>query len=216
MTDQLERELRQLFAEDADRAPLSAGLGEGALRRVRQRRHAQLAWATGAVAATALTMAVISGGLLGGQPVGDQVARPPAASKSPVPTLAGTAPKGPQGPLDSGVAASCAEQYSMTSLTGRAFAFDGTVTAIGPARSNRPGTDYGLIAATFTVNQWYRGGSGATVTVDMSPPGIGTRLLVSGEPRWGGAPLTDAIAHPCGFTRYYDKATADSWRAAFG
>jgi len=67
------------------------------------------------------------------------------------------------------------------------------------------------------------------VTLDMTPPqpdrgqavlesalsyGVGTRLLVSGEPRWGGAPLTDAIAWGCGFTRYYDPATADAWRNA--
>lgn len=55
-------------------------------------------------------------------------------------------------------------------------------------------------------------------TVDWSGPsyGLGTRLLVSGEPRWGGGALTDAMAWGCGFTRYYDKATADNWRAAFG
>jgi hypothetical protein len=51
---------------------------------------------------------------------------------------------------------------------------------------------------------------------DSAPAyGIGNRLLVSGMPRRGGAALTDAIAWGCGFTRYYDKATADSWRAAF-
>lgn len=51
-----------------------------------------------------------------------------------------------------------------------------------------------LVAATFTVNQWYAGGSGSTATVDFTPPeagqssddsgpsfGVGTRLLVSGE-----------------------------------
>jgi hypothetical protein len=74
-------------------------------------------------------------------------------------------------------------------------------------------------------------GSGPTVTVDITPPqagrsidmselvpayGVGTRLLVSGAPRWGGSALTDAIAWGCGFTRYYDEATANSWRAAFG
>jgi len=227
MTDQMEQELRHLFAEDAEAAPVSAGLAEGALRQVRRRRHAQLAWATGAVAATVAAVAVVSGGLLGGQRVGDQFASPPAASKGPLPAPAGIAPMGALNP--GGAAASCVEEYSPASVTGRAFAFDGTIAAIGPARSNRPGAGLDLVAATFTVNQWFQGGSGATVTVDINPPearrsiddsgpsyGVGTRLLVSGEPRWGGAPLTDAIVWGCGFTRYYDQATANSWRAAFG
>jgi len=232
MTDHLEQELRHLFAEDAERAPVSAALAQGAIRRVRQRPHAHLAWATGAAAATVAAVAVVSGVLLGGQPDGDQLATPPVASKGTLPSPSGIAR---QGPLSQGnAAASCVEAYSLTSLKGRAFAFDGTVTAIGPARSNRPGVRLDLVAATFTVNEWFRGGSSPTATVDMSPPrsaqpidmsaetwepsyGVGTRLLVSGEPRWGGAPLKDAIAwEGCGgFTRYFDKATADGWRAAF-
>ena len=43
---------------------------------------------------------------------------------------------------------------------------------------------------------------------------IGTRLLVSGTPRWGGAPLADPIAWGCGFTRYYSRATAAEWSTA--
>ena len=225
MTEQLERELQLLFAEDAERAPVSAALARGALRRVRHRRHAHLAWVTGAAAAMVAAVAVVSGGLLGEQPVGHPLATPPVASKGPLAIPSGIAPKGP---LKSGGNASCVEGYSPTSVTGRAFAFDGTITAIGPARSNHPGVGLDLVAATFTVNHWYKGGSGSTVTVDIdhtaagksiedSLPayGIGSRLLVSGMPRWGGAALTDAIAWGCGFTRYYDKATADSWRAAF-
>lgn len=236
MTEQLEQELRLVFAEDAERAPVSAALAQGALRRVRHRRHARLAWATGAAAATVAAVAVVSGGLLGGQPVGDQLATPPVASKGPLatPPVGSKGPLAipfgiaPKGPLKSGGYAKCVEEYSPTSVTGSAFAFDGTVTAIGPARSNRPGVSLDLVAATFTVNHWYKGGSGSTVTVDIdhtgtgkwiedSAPayGIGSRLLVSGMPRWGGAALTDALAWGCGFTRYYDKATADSWRAAF-
>ena len=231
MTEQLEQVLRHVFAEDAEQAPVSATLAQGALRRVRQRRNAQLAWAAGAAAAT-VAVAVVGGGLLGGQPVGHPLATPPAASKGTLPSPTGIARTGP---LDQGNgSASCVEAYSLTSLKGRAFAFDGTVTSIGPARSNRPGVRLDLVAATFTVNEWFRGGSSPTVTVDMSPPraaqpidmsagawgpsyGVGTRLLVSGEPRWGGAPLDDAIAwEGCGgFTRYFDKVTADSWRAAF-
>ena len=152
---------------------------------------------------------------------------PAVRSTAPTPpaTPSGIAPKGP---LKSGGSEACVEEYSPARVTERAFAFDGTITAIGPARSNRPGVGLDLVAATFTVNHWYKGGSSSTVTVDIdhtgagksiedSPPayGIGSRLLVSGEPRWGGAALTDAIAWGCGFTRYYDKATAGSWRAAF-
>ena len=116
-------------------------------------------------------------------------------------------------------------------MTERAFAFDGTVTEIGKGTTNRPGSGHiDFSAVTFAVNEWFHGGSGSTVTIDMldpsrsisesidgkAPPSyaVGTRLLVSGEPRWGGVPLADAIGWGCGFTRYYDAATADEWRAA--
>lgn len=81
---------------------------------------------------------------------------------------------------------------------------------------------------TFHVNKWFRGGSSDTVTVDWYPPhqgnsntdpslasyGVGSRLLVSGGPRWGGALLDSPIAWTCGFTRYYDPQTAAAWEAA--
>ena len=41
---------------------------------------------------------------------------------------------------------------------------------------------------------------------------IGSRLLVSGEPRWEGSPLDAPIAWGCGFARYYDPQTAAVWR----
>ena len=79
-----------------------------------------------------------------------------------------------------------------------AVAFDGTVTAVG--------------------------GTGDTVTVaipvgasiDPGPPTfrVGTRLLVSGRGRNEGTSGQTVVAWGCGFTRYYDPATADSWRAA--
>jgi hypothetical protein len=119
------------------------------------------------------------------------------------------------------------EAYSPEAVAGRGFAFDGTVTEIGPAGSNRPGVELDLSAVTFRVHTWFRGGTGDTVTVDMDSPGlvssagpavppydVGTRLLVSGEPRWGGAPLDDPIAWSCGFTRPYDPRTAAEWAAA--
>jgi hypothetical protein len=99
--------------------------------------------------------------------------------------------------------------------------------SIGEGATNK--VDKGQLdtaAVTFQVNEWFKGGAGETVTVDLMAPTSniagndtplyeeGTRLLVSGEPRWGGAPLDDAIAWSCGgFTRYYESAVADDWRA---
>ncbi|MGZ4625725.1 MAG: hypothetical protein ACXV3S_05460 [Kineosporiaceae bacterium] len=135
----------------------------------------------------------------------------------------------PTGALWGTGATSCVQGYSPAAVAGRSFAFDGTVTSIGPGRTDRPGKGrLNSVSATFSVSEWFAGGSGATVTIDMPPPGgghvileegpppyqVGSRLLVSGEPRWGGAPLSDPIAWGCGFSRYFDKATADSWRAA--
>lgn len=214
MTEQLEHELRELFAEDADRAPAAAGLVELAVRRARRRRSARIAWAAAAVAAAAVAPIAVVGvdGLPGGG-----AADSPTVSR---PVVSG------KGPLPDGAVASCVEQYSPGAVTGRAFAFDGTVTDIAPARSS-DGLE--VAAVTFSVNEWFAGGSGTSVTVDMTPPdagrtvtdstpaySVGTRLLVSGEPRWGGTPLEEAIGWGCGFTRYYDEATASRWRAAFG
>jgi hypothetical protein len=126
---------------------------------------------------------------------------------------------------DSGVT-KCADTYSPQAVGKRAFAFDGTVTRIGRGTTDRPDGKLGFSAVTFTVNAWFRGGTSPTMTADMAPPagggtpeagpsyGIGSRLLVSGEPRWGGPALQDAIVFGCGFTRYYDAQTADAWRRA--
>jgi hypothetical protein len=118
--------------------------------------------------------------------------------------------------------------YSPGAVAGAPFAFDGTVLAIGSARSNRPGVELPLSGVTFRVHRWFRGGQGSTVVVDLdamrrpntvsepsvAPYGVGTRLLVSGAPRWGGRPTDAAIAWPCGFTRPYDARTAAAWAAA--
>ena len=139
----------------------------------------------------------------------------------------------PTAPLRTGAvgaavaAASCVEGYDVTTIGHRAFAFDGTVTAIGPGRTDRAGSGaLDTVAVTFAVHEWFTGGADGTVTVDLMAPDAGpvdgdvpayeegTRLLVSGEPRWGGAPLDDAIAWSCGgFTRYYEPAVAEEWRA---
>lgn len=148
------------------------------------------------------------------------------ASATPSPMSTPEARVGPVGERGT-AAASCVEGYSTSALPHRAFAFDGTITAIGPGGTNKP--DKGSLdtsAVTFTVNEWFKGGTTSTVTVDlMSPtPNIagddtpayqeGTRLLVSGEPRWGGQALEDAFAWSCGFTSYYENRLADEWRQA--
>jgi hypothetical protein len=143
----------------------------------------------------------------------------PAAEPSVTPTAA-------QGDVFGGSGLmSCIEEYNVPNLARRRFAFDGEVVGIGkgPVRKD----PFHLYApVTFRVNRWYRGGTGERVTVAMlyrsSPSvdnptfGVGARLLVSGEERWGGAALTDPIAWPCGFTRWYGEADAADWARAFG
>lgn len=138
------------------------------------------------------------------------------------------------GALAGGEAASCAEEYGDGSLQQRGFAFDGTVERVGePGFTDRGDEgDLGYVAVTFTVHEWFAGGGGEQVVVGMDPPtggrgsgadaheggpsyGVGSRLLVSGEPRWGGDPLQDPVAWGCGFTRHHDEATARQWREAF-
>jgi hypothetical protein len=218
MTEQLEHDLRQLFAEDADRAPLATDLAGRARRRVaRRRRRVRVAWGAGALAAASVAA---FGVYVDSQ--NDVRLMPEVIQRLQPPVIEG------EGPLDDGANASCVEDYSPAAVAERSFAFDGTVTEIGPGTTDRPGVELGLAAVTFKVNEWFVGGSEATVTVDMTPPdaavqtadaepayGVGTRLLVTGEPRWGGAPLEDAIAWGCDFSRYHDEATADRWRAAF-
>ncbi len=224
MTEQLEHEVRRVFADDADRAPSASAIVQEARRWARRRRNSRLAWgAGGLIAASAVAVAMIGGGFLSEPPAGDQVATPPVAS-----TLGHQQPGSGSGALPDGGGTRCAETYSADAVKGRAFAFDGTVTAIAPGRTNRPSEgQLELVAVTFAVTEWFTGGPDATVTVDMVPPieeqvvedspptyEIGTRLLVSGEPRWGGSPLAGAIAWGCGFTRYYDASAAKSWSAA--
>jgi hypothetical protein len=127
---------------------------------------------------------------------------------------------GRSGSLADDVVESCVESYTPTAVADRAFAFEGVVIDIGQSVSDRgDGGDLSLPGVTFQVNQWFEGGDGSIFTVDLQAPegsyGIGSRLLVSGESRWGEPDLTDAIAWGCGFTRYYDAETAQSWENAF-
>lgn len=128
------------------------------------------------------------------------------------------------GPLADNGRGSCHEMYSASSIENRSFAFDGTVTRVGSSLFS----DRGDVKVDLDVTEWFRGGSDRTITLEMPRPvsvkgadgeeylsyGVGTRLLVSGEPRWGGGATRDAIAWGCGFTRYFDSATAAIWRLA--
>lgn len=127
---------------------------------------------------------------------------------------------GRSGPLASHGVVDCVESYTPAAVTKRAFAFDGVVVHIGRSVSDRAnGGDLSLPGVTFRVAQWFAGGESSTFTVDLQSPegsfGIGSRLLVSGESRWGDPELADAIAWPCGFTRYYDADTAQAWQDAY-
>lgn len=131
------------------------------------------------------------------------------------------------GGLPDGGTSGCVEEYTPQGITDRAFALDGTVTDIG-ARDGSGAVDSMYVPVTFAVHEWFHGSETSTVTVDVASPAVegqatsvsagsfevGSRLLVSGEPRWGGPALEDAVAWGCGFTRHYDEATADSWRTA--
>ncbi|WP_347058883.1 hypothetical protein ABC795_00790 [Blastococcus sp. HT6-30] len=237
MTD---RETSVLLDELAGRVavgPPPTGQLLRAGRRARRRRTA------GAALAVAAGVAVVTGGVFavvdpgdGATPAPTVVAEepPPGGSgQGDEPAGAALAPlpddptAGRTGPLADGAAASCAVAYSPDAVRERDFSFDGVVTGIGPSVtdwSGSPGPE--LVGVTFAVNEWFSGGSGATVTVDLPVPaspgasttseggpvyGVGSRLLVSGADRWDGEPL-EPIGWTCGFTRYFDEETAASWR----
>ena len=116
---------------------------------------------------------------------------------------------------------SCVEPFSATALSERNFAFDGTITRVDvpePA-SQHPATEVvSATRVTFTVNEWFTGGSEGAVTLQtFSQPGmastddgpdaaVGARLLVSGDADYLWA---------CGFTQPYSKSAAETFQAAF-
>lgn len=104
--------------------------------------------------------------------------------------------------------AMCVEQYSLASLGNRAFAFEGTVTAIAGER------------VTFSVGTAFRGVDGNTVTLD-APGMTGTAITSAGGPNLviGGRYLVageSTFAWACGFTQPYDASVAATWSAALG
>jgi hypothetical protein len=228
MNQSTERELRELFASDAADAPDELAVAAAAVRRVHRRRRTL-------TVAAATTAVVIAAGVYGVyRPVATPQAQPPVTSSS-APVASASAADLPAGvkpgdPLAFGAPQSCVKAYSPETLAENAFAFDGTVTGIGPARTERSPhpVPLDLRSVTFQVHTWFKGGSAGTAVVDMASPAaggatgaegapayqIGTRLLVSGMPRWGGAPLADAIAWGCGFTRYYSPSMAAAWATA--
>jgi hypothetical protein len=125
------------------------------------------------------------------------------------------------------VSNTCVQTYSPDTLIERSFAFDGTVASIElRTDSHLPDGENEVPWVTFVVNQWFRAGSAPRIGVWMDSLNIetsagtieaepGARLLVAGEPRWGGDPLEDPIAWACGFTQPWTPEAAAEWQAAF-
>ncbi|GAB1644157.1 hypothetical protein [Krasilnikovia sp. MM14-A1259] len=202
MSEHLEQQLRTVFGQDAADAPtLSPATAGEVARRVQRRRRLGILTAAAAVvlgSGVSLALASMSAG-------------PDAPRSGPVAARHGAL-------ADTG-AADCAAYGSARDITARGFAFDGTVSSIASPATVAPG---GYTAVTFAVHEWFHGGSGDRVTVTMMAPlrpgqhaseagpsyGTGSRLLVSGDTSPG------LVARTCGYTRYYDQATGDAWRAA--
>lgn len=192
------------------------------LTSVSRRGPARRRWVAGLGAGTALLAVAAFVTVSGAHAQADRTSVPPQGGRS----GAGTTALTHGGGVSSRVSAQCVERYNPHTLRSRDFAFDGTVTAVGDTAYTPDGVPPGVgdpVQVTFRVSEWFRGGSGTEVTVAMTPPNaiisagttdyrVGTRLLVSGEPRFGGTPLQDPIAWGCGFTRDYDGTTALVWR----
>ena len=126
---------------------------------------------------------------------------------------------------ETSTSALCAEVYSPETLVNRSFAFDGTVTSIEPRVDPKLEGENESSWVTFDVHEWYIAGSDPTVSIWIDglnletsvgtvSAEVGTRLLVSGEPRWGGRPLEDPLAWTCGFTQPWSEPAAEDWKTA--
>src|SRR5664279_30549 len=187
MIEQLEQELRDFFAEDAEQAPAAVALADKARQRVHESRRTRLRWGAGTlVAASVAATSVMAVGTLSKPPVGERAATPTITSSP-----SNQPSSQPTGALPGGTSAASCKIYSPAAVASMPLAFDGTVTAIGESRIDPQYSWIRLVTTSFTVHQWYRGGAGDTVTVeipvgdsiDPGPPpfDIGTRLLVSGR-----------------------------------
>jgi hypothetical protein len=207
MAEHIEQRVAEIFQEDAGRAPaLDAGVPDKVVSILRRRRARRGLAAGLAVAALAI------GAPIAHSMMRDEPAPPTTAARS------GALP-------DSGMA-DCAPPESLAAVAAQSMSFDGTVTTIAEdAQTADPSARNATV--TFKVNEWFRGGSGATATAIMSAPlpanlivseagpayTVGTRLLVSGQ-AIGGPGNGRLQAWGCGYTRYYDEQTATAWRQA--
>jgi hypothetical protein len=135
------------------------------------------------------------------------------------PDVATTTSAPDPGPDPASSGASCVETFTLGGLPGRAFAFDGTVVEVtrelDPKLEDDGSGDQEQRRARFAVAEWFSGGTGDSVVVWLQRDVVvGDRLLVSGEPRWGGAPLDDAIQWECGWTVEHSTSEAAAWREA--
>jgi hypothetical protein len=152
-----------------------------------------------------------------------------ACAEDPQPQRRSEPPEGVEtssGSSSTDIAASCVEVYSPETLVNRSFAFDGTVTSIETRTDPKlPAGERETPWVEFDVNRWFLGGSPETVGIWMDALNVetsvgtvsaevGTRLLVAGEPRWGGEPLDDPLAWTCGFTQPWTEEAAAEWEAA--
>lgn len=213
MTENLEDRIRQIFAQEAAKAPPVPTLVNPAYRRAIPDPHKRRApggrtrRVTGSLLVAASVVSVSFGGW-------QLVQR----------NLPGDAPRIAHqvGPLPDSVQARCIQTYTPAALPRVSrVAFDGNVRKIGPSSNASP-----YVTVEFQVNEWLADGSGSTVkvlmlppvnTFDASPPSfrVGTRLLVSGNPSPTVDKFAPVVAEGCGFTRYYEKRVAHSWRSAF-
>jgi hypothetical protein len=189
-------------------------------RQSTHRRIRLLAVAAGVAVVVVVVVVLSAMGLLGLR------SQPPPESPNPTQSHQQTQSAERQGDVfGPGAGFSCVETYSAQTVADRGWAFDGTVVSIGERSAAAEVADP-YVPVTFTVTRWFRGGPGDQVTVAMFPPdsvtsvesatyAVGSRLLVSGEPRWGGAPLDNPVAWPCGFTRWYNQADAQVWEQRF-
>lgn len=119
--------------------------------------------------------------------------------------------------LEGGASVSCVAEFSARTLRERAFAFDGTVVEARVEQDSKaPGPELDMRQVVFVVHEWFIGGDQDVVEVWVPAEVFaGDRLLLSGEPRWGGEPFDDAIAWTgCGFTTPHTVTAAGQWRAA--
>lgn len=202
MTEHLEQDLRGRLRAFADEAPNSPpSLSRDVRRHVRRTRTRVFA-----VGVTAVALAAFAGQVVLGSD-------PHSSSLNPKGPEAPAAL--PTGPVEGTTSAFCEKNYGVTSLREVDFALSGTVRSVAI-----PSDPHDLLAVTFSIDEWYRGGDSESVVVQMPYPAgegnsadflsvynEGYQLLVSGEIQGG-----RLMSWSCGFTRYFDSSTANLWQ----